>query len=291
MPAVRVLAWWGAACAAALASPTLSGCSGDGAPPQATGTQGIALDARARLADRVGSSVVASLRLPSKRAHSWLSDRAKTGKNLLYVSSYGGGYVDIYDLKGHVENRLPEGTITAGLSGPQGMAVDRSLNLYVANTGNDTVTVYRPGSNRPSVTYSLGLDQPVGVAVGRDGTVYVANLGDTVVEYTDGRTTPARTLSIGAPVDCALDKENNLYVTYSGGIEEFAPGSRTGTQLGMRLSAPRGIQIDRYDNIVVANQAPPALLVFPQGQTVPSLTLGRSTSRIRIRFDTFGKKL
>jgi len=228
---------------------------------------------------------------PAVQPRAWLSPEAKTGKGLLYVSSYNSNFVSIYKQKG--TNQSPIGTITAGLSGPEGMAVDRKLNLYVANTSNNTVTVYPPGQTSPSTTYSQSLSEPAGVAVGTDGTVYVENLGNSIVEYPAGSTSPSHVISATFPIDAALDSSNNLYVTYDFCcVEKFAPGSTTGTDLGIVLSANGGIQIDGSNNVVVANQVnTPMIEVFPPGQTSPSQVFGQEGDPNPIRFDHKAKHL
>ena len=107
----------------------------------------------------------------------------------MYVSAFNNNYVDIYETKG--SHQAPIGTITAGLAGPEGMAVDKGRNLYVTNTDNNTVTVYPPGSTSPTAaTYSQGVNEPAGVCVGKDGTAYIVNLAGTVAEYAKGSTSP-----------------------------------------------------------------------------------------------------
>jgi hypothetical protein len=282
------------ACAAAAVSALLlAGCSGAGTPPSpaanASAPNGSASQSRAMM--RFGSTVVHGLmHFGGAPERAFLSPEAKAGKNLLYVSSYNEGYVKIYSTKG--TNQAPIGTITSGLNGPEGMAVDRNLNLYVTNTGNNTITVYAPGQTTPSATYSQGLNEPAGVAVGDDGTVYGANLAGTVVEYAKGSMSPERTLQVGdLPIDVTLDKANNLYVTYGDGVEEFAPGSTTGTNLGIRIDSPGGVQIDKSGNIVVANQTLPGVEVFAQGSTSPSQTFAQTGDPNPIRFDKKAKNL
>jgi sugar lactone lactonase YvrE len=283
-----------AGCAAVALPLFLAACSGASAPPAATSqlpmTQAQAR-AQTHIAQRLGSTVVASMRLPSGPApHAWLSERAKSGKNLLYVSAFNSNYVDIYDTKG--SNQAPIGTITAGLSGPEGMAVDKSLNLYVTNTDNSTVTVYPPGSTSPTVTYSQGVNEPAGVCIGKDGTVYIVNLAGTVAEYAKGSTSPERTLNLGnLPIDAALDTQNNLYVTFGDGVEEYAPGSTTGTNLDIPIENPGAIQLDNGANLVVANQTLPGVEVFAQGTHSPSNTFAQTGDPNPIRFDKKAKNL
>ncbi|HEX3368531.1 MAG TPA: hypothetical protein VHS56_03065, partial [Candidatus Cybelea sp.] len=85
------------------------------------------------------------------------------------MSSSTGNIVDIFPEYG--KNAQPIGQITDGLNKPIGTAVDRHGNLYVANYGNSTVTVYPRGSISPSKAYSIGLQLPFEVAVGDDGTL------------------------------------------------------------------------------------------------------------------------
>jgi hypothetical protein len=249
----------------------LAGCGGAGTSSATVpSTQPASSAATVPMREGTTYGVSALLHRAGSTHRAWMSPEAKSGKNLLYVSSYNEGYVDIYKSKG--SNQSPMGTITSGLNGPEGMAVDKKLNLYVTNTGNNTVTVYAPGSLTPSATYSSGLSEPAGVTVGNDGTVYVSNLDNSVVEYPPGKMTPSITISINFPIAVALDPSNNLYISYLGGVEEVPPGSSTGTNLGITLDAPGGIAIDKQDDIVVADQTLPGVKVYPQGSTQPSST-------------------
>src|SRR5262249_2574045 len=87
--------------------------------------------------------------------------------NLLFVANRPSEPVEIYD------KRPPYtllGRITAGIRGPNGMAIDSAGDLFVANVDNQTVTEYPPGSFTPSRTYRRGdnqrLTNPLNVAVG-----------------------------------------------------------------------------------------------------------------------------
>ena len=52
----------------------------------------------------------------------------------------------------------PTATLT-GLNDPEALAFDSSGNLYVANTGNNTVSEFAPGSTTPTATLT-GLTVP-----------------------------------------------------------------------------------------------------------------------------------
>lgn len=227
-------------------------------------------------------------------ARSFSSSLTPQTGHLVYVASQtgsGSGQVFVYNARG--QGQKPIQTISSGISSPQGIAVDSSGNLYVANSGNSTVTVYPPGQTTPSVTYSNGVSSPYGVAVGADGTVYVANLygsasgTGTVTEYPAGSTTPNLTISLPGEnaVNLALDAANALYVSWFS-LSSFAiaiykyptEGSSNGSDLNLAL--PSGvfpayaIAFDHGDNLVVPvenlyHTSPKYIAIFPPGATHP----------------------
>jgi DNA-binding beta-propeller fold protein YncE len=75
-----------------------------------------------------------------------------------------------------------------GLDEPNGVAVDNSDGVYVADTGNSRVLYYPIGTTTPTVVYgqpnltgmakrtgATGLNQPAGVAVDGTGGLYVVD--------------------------------------------------------------------------------------------------------------------
>lgn len=221
-----------------------------------------------------------------------LSKKAHSGA-LVYVSTSVGstGTVDVYPSKG--QGQPPIETITDGISAPQGLAVDSAGNLYVANAGNNTVTVYPPSQTTPSVTYSSGVSAPYGVVVGTDGTVYIANTTGggsgtgSVTEYPAGSTTPNLTIELPNKYayDVALDASNHLYVSWFSlsslavQIYEYqTEGSSSGQNLDLDLPThvfpAYAIAFDPSGNLIVpveplTHNPPKYLAVFPPGATKP----------------------
>lgn len=258
---------------------SVSACSSGVSPSNMSPTQqshGLFARAQPVALGRMTTVVPSAFRFPPRveAGPGWVSPDV-VRKALLYVANYNANSVTIYSAVGH--NQAPIGKITSGIDGPEGMAVDRLDRLFVTNTSNNTVTVYRRGGITPVKTYSSGLNGPAGVVIGNDGTVYVSNLyGNNVDAYARGSSTPTRIYTgLNFPIAVTLDAVNNLYVTNGSGITKFPSGSTHGTNLGIVLQNPSGIAIDKQRNIVVANQMPPGIYVYPPGKTQPSLVFGK----------------
>jgi hypothetical protein len=155
-------------------------------------------------------------------AHASVASPGAHGTDLLFVSDAFKNIVWIYPAaKLHP---APIGTITAGISGPEGLWVDSRGVLYVANSGNSTVTEYLPGALAPFRTLQNGHGgSPIAVTTDSNGTVYVTNAGSimpatgTITEFARGSTTPTLTVSdpgFAFMGGAAIDPKGNLLVAY-----------------------------------------------------------------------------
>ena len=226
------------------------------------------------------------------RGGGWLSAAAKRGNHIMYVASSAGstGFVNLYSTQG--QTQPPIGTIVDGISQPWGIDTDAHGNLYVANSGNNTVTMYAPGSTTVSATYTQGVGLPFDAKVGPDGTLYVANAEGSpsgtgsVTEYAPGSTTPKLTITNSGlfAFSVAIDKSNDLYVCWynlsstTESIYEYPPGSGSGTPLNLDLPSPSfpsyAMRVDHAGNLVVwyesYDHSVKYLATFPPGATEPS---------------------
>jgi DNA-binding beta-propeller fold protein YncE len=106
----------------------------------------------------------------------------------LYVANSGNNQVLVYAIQtnsatGVVTGMTLSSTITADLNDPVRLALDAAGHLFVANLGNNTVTVYDTNNGNAEITAagskplisSASLNRPLGVAVDSKFNVYVAN--------------------------------------------------------------------------------------------------------------------
>jgi DNA-binding beta-propeller fold protein YncE len=108
----------------------------------------------------------------------------------LYVANSGNNQVLVYAVQtnsttGTVTGMTLSGAITADLNDPVRLALDSAGHLFVANLGNNTVSVYDTNNGNTEITAAGSkplisggsLNRPLGIAVDSKGNVYVANNG------------------------------------------------------------------------------------------------------------------
>lgn len=129
---------------------------------------------------------------------------------------------------------------------PQGIAVDSSGNLWVADSYNNRVLMYAPGNTTAalvlgqtgfassvSATTSTGFNYPTGVAVDQFGSLYVADFNNNRVLRYDN----AASLANGAAATVVLVQSR---------FTAFATGSSAS-----QLNGPYGLAVDNLGNLYV----------------------------------------
>ena len=190
----------------------------------------------------------------------------------------------------------------ARFNAPQGVALDTGGNLYVADSGNNSLRKVSPGGVVTTLAAQTPFSNPAGVVVDSGGNVYVADAGSATIRQvtpagtvstlagtlgnvgnTDGT---GSTASFGQPSGVALDAKGNLYVADAqnhnirkvtpGGVVTTlagsgAPGSADGTGTSASFHGPTGVAVDGYGNVYVADQGNHALRMVTSGGVVTTL--------------------
>jgi sugar lactone lactonase YvrE len=189
----------------------------------------------------------------------------------------------------------------AQFNSPVCVAVDSATNLYVTDTGNNTIRKITPlavvstiagfagiSGSADGVGSSAQFDQPYGIAVDNAGNVYVADTGNNTIRKISSAgavSTIAGIAGISGSADAtnsaaqfhypeglAADSATNLYVTDTGNntIRKVTPvgtnwvvstiaglagncGSADGIGSAARFYYPEGIAVDSAGNLYVAD--------------------------------------
>ncbi len=90
--------------------------------------------------------------------------------------------------------------LSPALSSPNGIAIDGSGNLYVADTGNNRVVEITPaGAGSAISTGSVTLSSPKGVALDQSGDLFIADtMNNRIVEVTAGGSAAALTITVSS---------------------------------------------------------------------------------------------
>ena len=157
---------------------------------------------------------------------------------------------------------------SAGLSTPEGLALDSAGNLYAANYGNNTIEEFN-SSGVGTVFANSGLDGPSSLAFDSSGNLYALNVINNTIEKFDssGNGSLFASLAAGhtvsAPQGLAFDSSGNLYVANNVfhapldtqiQIEEFNPSgvSSNFANINFGTYGATGLSFDTNGNLYVA---------------------------------------
>ena len=144
----------------------------------------------------------------------------------------------------------------ARFNGPQGVAVDNAGNVYVADTGNNTVRKISPGGAVTTfVSRAAGLKGPQGLAVDATGNVYVADTGNDAIR----KVTPAGVV---------------------GSLAGDGSGWADGAGAQAQFNQPWGVAVDSANNVYVADSGNDTIRKISASATVTTLA-GESPSLIQ----------
>jgi hypothetical protein len=253
----------------------LAGCSGGGA--------GVPAASSAASPQSVGAQNSSVLRPDVPELHSKLPAaafvsneiNAKGGASII-VSDASDDVVDIFNGAGKQTAQL------TGFSQPQGLALDASGNLYVADTGNSRIQVYAAGFEGTPTTINDPGESPASVTIDSKGNLGVTNIlttsgGPGSVSFFNKAGTLLATLSnanFAKVIFDAFDDKGNLYIDGTnasgafvagevvGGVSGnaitiLATGNSVGYPGGIAISSTGKIALDDQQNVTIFTYNPP----------------------------------
>ncbi|MGC8579202.1 MAG: SMP-30/gluconolactonase/LRE family protein [bacterium] len=103
-------------------------------------------------------------------------------------------------------------SFASGFSLPNGITIDQSGRVYVANTGNGTISQITPAGTSV-ITYASGFNQPYGIVFDSMGSLYVSNYsGNSISLVTSGKQVYTIADGIQHPTGIAIDNAGYVYV-------------------------------------------------------------------------------
>ena len=208
------------------------------------------------------------------------------GAQTILVTEIGTNSITQYDASGN-------GTPFTGafVSGPNGIALDASGNVYVTTSAN-TIEKFTPDGTDLGVFASVGLNLPLGLAFDSAGNLYVANNGaNTVRKFAPNGTDLGVFANVIRPTGLAFDSAGNLYVGHTGNtIARFAPG---GAPLAPFVSSAllnsQGLAFGSAGNLYVASNATDSIEIFsPDGTDLGQLASTGLSGPVGLAFDNSG---
>jgi uncharacterized protein (TIGR03437 family) len=218
------------------------------------------------------------------------------------VAVDGSGNLYIADTNNHVIRKVTSGGVistfagnnqagssgdggaanVAQLNSPTAVALDSANNVYIADTGNNTIRVVAPNGNINTIIGTGNLTKPTSIAVDASGVLYLTDPGNNrVAKFTGGRLTivagtsvpgfsndggQATAAQLNNPKGVAVDAAGNLYITDTnncrirkvtpdGVITTIAGNAKIGytgdggPATAASLSFPYGLALDASGNI------------------------------------------
>jgi len=129
-----------------------------------------------------------------------------------------------------------------GLSTPSAIATDSAGNVWVTNSGNNSVSKFSHNGTAISGSNGFtagGFSSPSAIAIDTSGSAWVANKGNstiTVLNSNGSSGTVYQNNGLSSPSSIAIDASSNVWVTNSGNSNVSAFTSTGGTVTGSPFS-------------------------------------------------------
>ena len=200
-----------------------------------------------------------------RRDRVWLSNFVGDDPNEWNSPDFqGGNAASLFTAGGRALSR--DTGFTAGdLHAPQGIAVDQDDNVWIANHGGNSVTVYPKGDPlKARVVSGGGLYNPFTIAIDRRGNAWVNNgaldastPGTLTRIAPDGRPTgPFEVSGMRSPQGMGIDSAGNLWIASlaDSNVTWLGPDGKVKGQFrAPSIEGAWGVAIDGDDNVWVAS--------------------------------------
>ena len=224
----------------------------------------------------------------------------------LYVANRGYVGKDTGSVTTYAEDSATLLRTIGGVSFPQGLAVDRAGDLYVANCpvcgeadGAGSIAVYSSYSkgSRLLRTMKIGIASPRGLTLDNQGNLYVINYGASgdgpfsVTEYAANSMNPSRTIKIGGvfPTAIAPDASGNVYIAEGNSIDVYAAGKITpDRRIEASAYAQGSLIFDKSGNLYAADGGYVNVFSSYSRGNVPLYTIDSSSNAGSLAFDNTG---
>jgi len=149
--------------------------------------------------------------------------------------------------------------VSSGLAEPEGIAVDGSGNVYIADRVNSAVREWNASTQQMTTLVGTGLSYPDAVAVDGSGNVYIADTGNNTIKEWSASTQQVTALvptGLSGPTGVAVDGSGNVYIADTGNsaIKEWSPSTQQVTALvSTGLSGPTGVAVDGSGNVYIGD--------------------------------------
>ncbi len=142
----------------------------------------------------------------------------------------------------------------AQLNGPRSVAVDSQQNVYVADSGNNSIRKITPGGTIQTVAVQLavGLNNPEYVATDAQGSLYIADTGNGRVLKVAPSGSISTVMLVLQPSAVTVDGSGNTYVSAATAVSRITPAGTLSTVLN-GLNSPRGLAITQTGDLIVAD--------------------------------------
>jgi uncharacterized protein (TIGR03437 family) len=188
----------------------------------------------------------------------------------------------------------------ASLLDAEGVAIDHTGNIYIADAGDNRVRMISPNgimSTIAGTTTSNPLSSPYGVAADSRGNVFIADLGNNRIQKVSAGVATTVLSQLKSPRNVLADGAGNVYFSEFGGhrVQRInTDGSVTliagtgvsgwsgdgGAATLAELSYPAGLALDLYGNLYIADSGNNLIRKISGGKISTILGIGSTAGEL-----------